>query len=179
MLTFDGEGVIVSKLNLRVAGASVYAWLYDYGCLRKVCHKKKAILLGEMAHISVLVTASVISSPSEYADMVKTTTHKSPSNFSKLVESLFEKGYDIVSGGTENHLVLVNLRDKGIDGLRAEKSPFSFETIVGMEGLKIDKGYIFPQFATNPKKLFVEFENVEVLITDQKISRMFKVVEDY
>lgn len=121
MLTFDGEGVIVSKLNLRVAGASVYAWLYDYGCLRKVCHKKKAILLGEMAHISVLVTASVISSPSEYADMVKTTTHKSPSNFSKLVESLFEKGYDIVSGGTENHLVLVNLRDKGVDGLRAEK----------------------------------------------------------
>ncbi|KAM2654441.1 hypothetical protein EV2_025948 [Malus domestica] len=59
------------------------------------------------------------------------------------------------------------------------ESPFSFETIVGMEGLKIDKGYIFPQFATNPKKLFVEFENVEVLITDQKISRMFKVVEDY
>ncbi|KAM1587156.1 hypothetical protein PS1_026733 [Malus domestica] len=74
-----------------------------------------------MAHISVLVTASVILSPSEYADMVKTTGHKSPSNFPKLVESLFEEGYDIVSGGTENHLVWWNLRDIGIDGSGAEK----------------------------------------------------------
>lgn len=28
------------------------------------------------------------------------------------MQSLLEKGYDLVSGGTENHLVLVNLRDK-------------------------------------------------------------------
>ena len=161
-----------------------------------------------MAHISVLVTTSVISSPSEYADMVKTTSHKSPSNVPKLVESLFEKGYDIVSGGTENHLVWVNLRDNGIDGSGAEKvlesvhiaaiknnvhgyvfvvvligvmsieSPFSFETIIRVKGLEIDKGYFFPQFATNPEKLFVQFENVGVLITDQKISRKFKVGED-
>ncbi|KAB2604430.1 hypothetical protein D8674_041396 [Pyrus ussuriensis x Pyrus communis] len=157
-------------------------------------------------HFKTLYTGDI--SPFEYADMVKTTTHKSPSNFSKLADSLFKKGYDIVSVGTENHLVLVNLRDKGIDGSRAEKvlesihiaaitnnvpgyvfvvvpvgvlsieSPFSFETIVGVEGLEIDKGYIFPQFATNPEKLFVEFENAGVPITDQKISRMFKVVED-
>ncbi|TQD96466.1 hypothetical protein C1H46_017961 [Malus baccata] len=130
---------------------------------------KEAILLGDMAHISVLVTASVIPSPSEYADMVKTTGHKSPSNFPKLVESLFEESYDIVSGGTENHLVSLNLRDIGIDGSGAEKvmesvhiaaiknnvpgyvfvvvfvgvlsieSPFSFETIIGVEGLEIDK----------------------------------------
>ncbi|PQP94594.1 serine hydroxymethyltransferase mitochondrial [Prunus yedoensis var. nudiflora] len=43
------------------------------------------------------------------------------SNCSKFAESLLEKGYDLVSGGTENHLVLVNLRDKGIDGSRVEK----------------------------------------------------------
>lgn len=28
------------------------------------------------------------------------------------LQSLIERGYDLVSGGTENHLVLVNLRDK-------------------------------------------------------------------
>jgi len=28
------------------------------------------------------------------------------------LQSLLEKGYDLVSGGTENHLVLVNLRNK-------------------------------------------------------------------
>ncbi|KAM2281144.1 hypothetical protein ACFX1S_041782 [Malus domestica] len=157
-------------------------------------------------HFNTLYTGDI--SPSEDADMVKTTSHKSPSTVPKLVESLFKKGYDIVSGGTESHLVWVNLRDIGIDDLGAEKvlesvhiaviknnvpgymfavvlvgvlsieSPFSFETIIGVEGLEIDKGYFFPQFATNPEKLFVEFENAGVLIADLKISRMFKVGEN-
>lgn len=43
------------------------------------------------------------------------------SNCSKFAQSLLERGYDLVSGGTENHLVLVNLRNKGIDGSRVEK----------------------------------------------------------
>ncbi|KAJ7958885.1 Serine hydroxymethyltransferase [Quillaja saponaria] len=43
------------------------------------------------------------------------------SNSSKFAEGLLEKGYDLVSGGTENHLVLVNLRKLGIDGSRVEK----------------------------------------------------------
>ncbi|KAL9109005.1 MAG: hypothetical protein Q9227_006245 [Pyrenula ochraceoflavens] len=30
-------------------------------------------------------------------------------------------GYNVVSGGTENHLVLLDLRDKGIDGSRVER----------------------------------------------------------
>ncbi|KAF9609649.1 hypothetical protein IFM89_017828 [Coptis chinensis] len=37
------------------------------------------------------------------------------SNCSKFAQTLTEKGYDLVSGGTENHLVL------GIDGSRVEK----------------------------------------------------------
>ncbi|XP_027161710.1 serine hydroxymethyltransferase, mitochondrial [Coffea eugenioides] len=43
------------------------------------------------------------------------------SNCSKFAQTLVEKGYDLVSGGTENHLVLVNLKNKGIDGSRVEK----------------------------------------------------------
>ncbi|KHG09155.1 Serine hydroxymethyltransferase 1, mitochondrial [Gossypium arboreum] len=35
--------------------------------------------------------------------------------------TLAAKGYELVSGGTENHLVLVNLKNKGIDGSRVEK----------------------------------------------------------
>lgn len=30
-------------------------------------------------------------------------------------------GYNIVSGGTDNHLVLVDLKDKGVDGARVER----------------------------------------------------------
>ncbi|GFY99883.1 serine transhydroxymethyltransferase 1 [Actinidia rufa] len=43
------------------------------------------------------------------------------SNCSKFAETLIENGYELVSGGTENHLVLVNLKSKGIDGSRVEK----------------------------------------------------------
>ncbi|KAL6968933.1 glycine hydroxymethyltransferase [Sarracenia purpurea var. burkii] len=43
------------------------------------------------------------------------------SNCSKFAQALIEKGYELVSGGTENHLVLVNLKNKGIDGSRVEK----------------------------------------------------------
>ncbi|KAL9351176.1 hypothetical protein Peur_053856 [Populus x canadensis] len=43
------------------------------------------------------------------------------SNCAKFAQSLVEKGYELVSGGTENHLVLVNLKNKGIDGSRVEK----------------------------------------------------------
>ncbi|XP_016470116.1 serine hydroxymethyltransferase, mitochondrial isoform X1 [Nicotiana tabacum] len=59
------------------------------------------------------------------------------SNCSKFAQALMENGYELVSGGTENHLVLVNLKNKefagsshgnsllqkcrGIDGSRVEK----------------------------------------------------------
>ena len=43
------------------------------------------------------------------------------SNSSKFAQALGEKGYELVSGGTDNHLVLVNMKNKGIDGSRVEK----------------------------------------------------------
>lgn len=42
-------------------------------------------------------------------------------NCATFAQRLAEKGYDLVSGGTDNHLVLVNLKNKGIDGSRVEK----------------------------------------------------------
>ncbi|CAL5324447.1 unnamed protein product [Camellia sinensis] len=63
--------------KLIVAGASAYARLYDYACIRKVCDNQKAIMLADMAYINGLVAADVIPSPFDYADVVTTTTHKS------------------------------------------------------------------------------------------------------
>jgi len=42
-------------------------------------------------------------------------------NCQRLGEALHARGYDLVSGGTDNHLLLVDLRSKGIDGARAER----------------------------------------------------------
>lgn len=41
-------------------------------------------------------------------------------NAQTLAESLIEKGFELVSGGTDNHLVLVKLMNKNITGKKAE-----------------------------------------------------------
>uniref|UniRef100_A0A673IGS3 Serine hydroxymethyltransferase n=1 Tax=Sinocyclocheilus rhinocerous TaxID=307959 RepID=A0A673IGS3_9TELE len=42
-------------------------------------------------------------------------------NCRALAASLMEKGYKVVTGGSDNHLILVDLRSNGTDGGRAEK----------------------------------------------------------
>lgn len=41
-------------------------------------------------------------------------------NSQAMANALLKKGYTLVSGGTDNHLLLVDLRPKGLDGARAE-----------------------------------------------------------
>ncbi|XP_038044129.1 serine hydroxymethyltransferase, mitochondrial-like [Patiria miniata] len=41
-------------------------------------------------------------------------------NAKTMAQALLAKGYSLVSGGTENHLVLVDLHSKGVDGAQAE-----------------------------------------------------------
>ncbi|GAB4850719.1 hypothetical protein Ancab_030019 [Ancistrocladus abbreviatus] len=74
--------------------------------------------------------------------------------------------------------MVVEAIDKvGLDGVLSIESSFSFETTIeGEEGIAIDRGYISPQFVTNPKKLIVEFENARVLVTRLKISSMKDII---
>ncbi|XP_034255975.1 serine hydroxymethyltransferase, mitochondrial-like [Thrips palmi] len=41
-------------------------------------------------------------------------------NAKAMAQALLKKGYSLVSGGTDNHLVLVDLRSKNLDGARVE-----------------------------------------------------------
>jgi len=43
-------------------------------------------------------------------------------NAQALAKAFIDKGYDIVSGGTDNHLLLIDLRNKGISGKKAENT---------------------------------------------------------
>jgi glycine hydroxymethyltransferase len=43
-------------------------------------------------------------------------------NAQSLAQALLERGYDIVSGGTDNHLMLIDLRARGITGKQAEQA---------------------------------------------------------
>lgn len=42
-------------------------------------------------------------------------------NSKVMAEEFRNRGYDLVTGGTENHLILVDLTNKGIDGARVER----------------------------------------------------------
>jgi glycine hydroxymethyltransferase len=54
----------------------------------------------------------------------------------KTMEHLFsQKGYDIVSGGTDNHLLLIDLRNKNISGKKAER-------ILGLADITINKNMV-------------------------------------
>jgi glycine hydroxymethyltransferase len=48
--------------------------------------------------------------------------HAIVANAKALAEALVERGYDLVSGGTDNHLILVDLTNKGIGGKPAAKA---------------------------------------------------------
>lgn len=43
-------------------------------------------------------------------------------NARALAKALIDRGFDIVSGGTDNHLMLVDLRNKGVNGKETEKA---------------------------------------------------------
>lgn len=43
-------------------------------------------------------------------------------NASLMAKLFVEKGYDVISGGTDNHLMLIDLRNKGISGKDAEEA---------------------------------------------------------
>lgn len=186
------ESARIFKPKIIIAGISCYSRCLDYKRFRQIADANGAYLFADMAHISGLVAAGVISSPFEFADVVSTTTHKSlrgpragvifyrkgvrtvkangdkvlydleskinqavfpglqggPHNHAiagiatcmlqaqtsefkdyqvqiiknarALCEGLIQRGYTISTGGTDVHLVLVDLRPAGITGARAE-----------------------------------------------------------
>jgi glycine hydroxymethyltransferase len=67
--------------------------------------------------ISALATALLQAKSSDFKLYQKQVMQ----NASHMAKELSSRGYDIVSGGTDNHLVLVNLKKKGVDGARVER----------------------------------------------------------
>jgi glycine hydroxymethyltransferase len=65
-------------------------------------------------------------------------------NAKALAEALKEKGFRLVSGGTDNHLMLVDLRAKGITGKKAEQ-------VLDRVGITVNKNAI----PNDPEKPFV------------------------
>ena len=72
---------------------------------------------GPLMHI---IAAKAVCFKEALDDDFKTYQQQVIKNAKALAEALKEKGFDLVSGGTDNHLVLLDLRNKGLTGKKAE-----------------------------------------------------------
>ena len=59
-------------------------------------------------------------------------------NAAKMAEALMEKGYNVISGGTDNHMMLIDLRNKNITGKEAENALVKAEITVNKNMVPFD-----------------------------------------
>tara|TARA_B100001559_G_C16497858_1_gene621765 strand:- start:1888 stop:3189 length:1302 start_codon:yes stop_codon:yes gene_type:complete len=188
---------IEHKPKLIIAGGSAYSRIIDFKKFRNICDKVNAYLLVDMAHFSGLVAGGVYPNPTEYADVVTSTTHKvlrgprggiiltnkedlikkfnsaifpglqgGPlmhviaakavcfkealsddfkvysqnviNNAKTLSNKLIDNGFKIFSGGTDTHLLLVDLRDFNVTGKDAEASLVRSNITCNKNGIPFD-----------------------------------------
>lgn len=174
------ELAIAHKPKLIVAGATAYPRIIEPKPFRDIADEVGALLMFDAAHIAGLIAGGVHPNPTEFADIVTFTTHKTMrgprggailctealaksidkaifpgqqggpqehsiaakavsfaeaatdefkaysaqivANAAALAEQLGSEGFRLVSGGTDNHLLLVDLRtfDEDLTGKEAQ-----------------------------------------------------------
>ncbi|MEX0944249.1 MAG: serine hydroxymethyltransferase [Balneolaceae bacterium] len=74
---------------------------------------------GPLMHV---IAAKAVSFGEALQPEFKTYQEQVKKNASKMAEEFINRGYNLVSGGTDNHLILVDLRNKGLTGKIAEEA---------------------------------------------------------
>ncbi|MBX9806694.1 MAG: serine hydroxymethyltransferase [Flavobacteriaceae bacterium] len=59
-------------------------------------------------------------------------------NANAMADAFVKRGYDIISGGTDNHMMLIDLRNKGISGKEAENALVKAEITVNKNMVPFD-----------------------------------------
>lgn len=74
---------------------------------------------GPLEHV---IAAKAVSFHEILQDEYKVYAQQMIKNAQAMSQAFLEKGYDLVSGGTDNHLLLIDLRNKNISGKKAENT---------------------------------------------------------
>ncbi|MDB5283184.1 MAG: glyA, partial [Bacteroidota bacterium] len=74
---------------------------------------------GPLEHV---IAAKAIAFGEALTDEFKTYQKQVQNNAQALAKALTNKNYQIISGGTDNHLMLIDLRNKNISGKQAENA---------------------------------------------------------
>ncbi|WP_428236752.1 serine hydroxymethyltransferase [Gracilimonas sp.] len=124
---------------------------------------------GPLMHV---IAAKAVSFGEALQDDFKEYQTQTQKNAKAMAAKFMEMGYNLVSGGTDNHLILIDLRNKGLNGKIAEDAlgnaaitvnknmvPFDTESPFVTSGIRIGS----PAMTTRGLKE-AEFEQIAVLI---------------
>lgn len=194
-IDYDEVAQLVKKHRpkLIIAGASAYPRILDFKAFAQIAESVNAFLMVDMAHIAGLVAAGIHPSPTPFADVVTSTTHKTlrgprgglilakedfssvlnkeifpgiqggplmhviaakavafkealsadfknyqkniVKNAKALASHLTDEGIKLVSNGTDNHMMIADLRNLNITGKDAEE-------VLGRAGITVNKNSI-------------------------------------
>ncbi len=90
---------------------------------------------GPLEHI---IAAKAVAFHEALQDDYKDYTQRVVKNAQAMVKALMEKGYKIISDGTDNHLMLIDLRNKGVTGKVAEQALVKAELTVNKNMVPFD-----------------------------------------
>jgi glycine hydroxymethyltransferase len=126
---------------------------------------------GPLMHV---IAAKAVAFGEALTDDFRVYAHQVVANARALADTLISRGYDIVTGGTDTHLVLVDLRSKNLTGRDAEQSLERAGLTCNKNGIPFDP---LPPAQTSGIRLGtpagttrgfreMEFENIAHLIAD-------------
>lgn len=90
---------------------------------------------GPLEHI---IAAKAIAYGEALSDDYMTYIMQVQKNAQAMAQSFVNRGYNIISGGTENHLMLIDLRNKGITGKDAENTLIKSDITVNKNMVPFD-----------------------------------------
>jgi glycine hydroxymethyltransferase len=74
---------------------------------------------GPLEHV---IASKAVAFGEALSDDYRTYIHQVKANADAMARAFVDLGYKIISGGTDNHLMLIDLRNKGISGKAAENA---------------------------------------------------------
>jgi glycine hydroxymethyltransferase len=90
---------------------------------------------GPLEHI---IAAKAIAFGEALTDEFFRYTLQVQKNAKAMAEAFIKRGYDIISGGTDNHMMLIDLRNKNITGKEAENALVRAEITVNKNMVPFD-----------------------------------------
>lgn len=94
------------------------------------------VLGGPLPHV---IAAKAIAFAEAQTDNFKQYAHKIVDNCQALAQRLMERGVRLVSGGTENHLIIIDLSHFGLTGRHAEQALRQAHLTVNRNAIPFDK----------------------------------------